>query len=115
MAQGLPPLEVNIVSIEEPDEDEIRIHLPEDDDDVFANIPLDFTLVGAMGTELGSLDEALRGPNAKEWQAALDYEISQLEKLGTWVLEDPSKGVPIIPCTEVLKEKHGPTGEIKSY
>jgi hypothetical protein len=42
----------------------------------------------------------------------LDYEINQLEKLGTWVLEDLPEGEPVIPCTEVLKEKPGPTGEI---
>ena len=57
-----------------------------------------------MGPEPASLDEALRGPNAKEWQATLDYEIHQLEKLGTWVLKDLPKGEPVIPCTKVLKE-----------
>ena len=115
MAEALPPLEANVVSLADPDDDEVGIHLPEDDDDVFAMLPPDFATVGAMGTEPASLDEALRGPNAKEWQAALDYEISQLEKLGTWVLEDLPKGEPIIPCTEVLKEKRGPNGEIESY
>ena len=115
MAQALPPLEANVVSLADPDDDEIGIHLPEDDDDIFATLPPDFATVGAMGTEPASIDEALRGPNAKEWQAALDYEISQLEKLGTWVLEDSAEGEPVIPCTEVLKEKRGPTGEIESY
>jgi hypothetical protein len=66
-------------------------------------------------TEPASIDEVLQGPNAKEWQAVLDYKINQLEKLGTWVLEDLPKGEPVIPCTEVLKEKCGPTGKIKSY
>jgi hypothetical protein len=115
MAEALPPLEANVVSIADSDDDEIGIHLPEDDDNMFASLPPDFTIVSAMGTEPASIDEALRGPNAKEWQAALDYEINQLEKLGTWVLEDPPKGEPIIPCTEVLREKRGPTGEIESY
>jgi len=68
-----------------------------------------------MGTEPRSFDEALRGPNAKEWQAAFDYEISQLEKLGTWVIEDLPAGHTAIPCNEVLREKRGPTGEIESY
>jgi len=68
-----------------------------------------------MGTEPQSLDGALHGPNAKEWQAALDYEISQLEKLGTWVIEDLPKGHTAIPCNKVLKEKRGPDGEITSY
>ena len=115
MADALPPLEANFVSLADPDDDDIGIYLPEDDDDMFAMLPPDFATVGAMGTEPASIDEALRGPNAKEWQAALDYEISQLEKLGTWVLVDLPKGEPVIPCTEVLKEKRGPTGEVETY
>ncbi|KAG2743666.1 hypothetical protein P692DRAFT_20644316, partial [Suillus brevipes Sb2] len=31
-----------------------------------------------------TLSQALSGPDAVEWQEAIDYEISQLEKLGTW-------------------------------
>jgi len=115
MADALPPLEANFVSLADPDDDDIGIYLPEDDDDMFAMLPPDFATVGAMGTEPASIDEALRGPNAKEWQAALDYKISQLEKLGTWVLVDLPKGEPVIPCTEVLKEKRGPTGEVETY
>lgn len=61
------------------------------------------------------MDEALHGPNAKEWQAALDYEIGQLEKLGTWVVENSPKGQMAIPCGEVLKAKHGPNNEVQSY
>ena len=51
----------------------------------------------------------------KEWQTALDYEIGQLEKLGTWVIEDLPKGHNMIPCSAVLKEKRGPDCEITSY
>lgn len=39
---------------------------------MFTPLPPDFAIVGAMGTEPASIDEALRGPNAKEWKAALD-------------------------------------------
>ena len=42
----------------------------------------------------------------------LDYEISQLEKLRTWVIEDLLKGQIVILCSVVLKEKCGPDGEI---
>ncbi|KAG2737776.1 hypothetical protein P692DRAFT_20704442, partial [Suillus brevipes Sb2] len=31
-----------------------------------------------------TLQQALNGPDGIEWQEAVDYEISQLEKLGTW-------------------------------
>ncbi|KAG2048406.1 hypothetical protein BDR06DRAFT_895720 [Suillus hirtellus] len=33
-----------------------------------------------------TLSQALRGPDAEKWKKALDYEISQLEKLGTYEL-----------------------------
>ena len=72
-------------------------------------------LVGAPSSDPHSLDEALLGPDMKKWQAALEYEISQLEKLGTWVIEDLPKGYPVIPCGEVLKIKRRPDGEIQSY
>ena len=114
MHKGLPHLEANIVDSNHLDDD-FGIDLPEDDDGLFADLPPDFALVGAIGTEPQSIDEALRGPNAKEWQTALNYEINQLEKLGTWVIEDLPAGESAIPCTEVLKEKQGPTGEVETY
>ena len=79
------------------------------------NLPPNFAFVGTMDSEPESLDEALRGPKAKEWQTALEYEINQLEKLNTWVVEDLPKQHTAIPCSEVLKIKRGPDGEIKSY
>ncbi|KAG2741519.1 hypothetical protein P692DRAFT_20648548, partial [Suillus brevipes Sb2] len=36
-----------------------------------------------------TLKEALSGPDAEEWQQDIDYEIGQLEKLGTWEVTDP--------------------------
>jgi len=114
MAEAKPPLVANIAEFDLRDDEE-QIQFPEDDDDVASDLPPDFALIGCMGTEPRSFDEALRGPNAKEWQAAFDYEISQLEKLGTWVIEDLPAGHTAIPCNEVLREKRGPTGEIESY
>jgi hypothetical protein len=58
-----------------------------------------------------TLQQALKGPDAAEWQEAIDYEISQLEKLGTWQIVDLPKGVNIIPCHFVLATKRGPNGE----
>ena len=116
MAHALPPLEANIAGINLNDDNlDIKIELPEDEESWSADLPPDFALLGSMGTKPRSIDEVLCGPNAKEWQAALDYEISQLEKLGTWVIEDLPKGHTAIPCNEVLKEKCGPDGEITSY
>ena len=47
----------------------------------FEDLPPDLAMVAHNGIDPQTLDEALRGPNAKEWQAALDYEIGQLERI----------------------------------
>ena len=115
MHNALPPLQANAAYLADPsDNDKIGMYISEDDDHLLT-LPADFATVGAMGTEPASIDEALRGPNAKEWQAALDYEINQLEKLRTWVIEDLPPGQTAIPNSIVLKEKKGPNGEIETY
>ncbi|KAH7903203.1 hypothetical protein BJ138DRAFT_982154, partial [Hygrophoropsis aurantiaca] len=45
-----------------------------------------------------TFQEALNGPDSMEWQEAIDYEISQLEKLKTWEVVHPPRGANIIPC-----------------
>ena len=107
MAQGLPPLDANIADLQN--------DIPEDKDNWEVELPPDFALIGALGTEPRSLNDVLSRPHAKEWQTVLDYEISQLEKLGTWVIEDLPKGHNTIPCSAMLKEKCGLDGEITSY
>lgn len=81
----------------------------------FYDLPPDIAAIGHIGADPKTLDEALHGPNAKEWQTALDYEINQLEKLATWVVEDLPPGQTAIPCSEVVKVKRGPSGEVQSY
>ena len=107
MAEGLPLLDANVV--------ELNAEIVEDEDDWEVELPPDFVLIGTLGTEPKSLDDMLSGPHAKEWQTALDYEIGQLQKLGTLVIEDLPKGHTAIPCSVVLKEKRSPNGEITSY
>jgi hypothetical protein len=91
--------------------------LDEVDEDVYSsyNLPPDIALTGYSFLDPMTLDEALRGPNTQEWLKALDYEISQLEKLGTWVVEDLPVGQTSIPCTGVTRVKRGPDGEVQSY
>lgn len=38
-------------------------------------LPLDIALMGYTHLDLKMLDKALHGPNLKEWQEALEYEI----------------------------------------
>ena len=63
MAKGLLPLEVNIA--------ELNAEIAEDEDDWEVELPPDFALIGALGMEPKSIDDALSGPHAKEWQTAL--------------------------------------------
>ena len=58
-----------------------------------------------------TLGQALNDPDAVEWQEAIDYEISQLEKLGTWEVIDKPSGANVIPCHFVLATKRGPDGQ----
>ena len=78
-------------------------------------LPPDFALIRPMNSEPKSLDKALRSPDADKWQEALEYEISQLERLDTWVVEDLPKGQVAISCSKVLKIKRGPDGKIQRY
>jgi len=97
------------------DTEDVSDQIAEDNDKIFDMLPPDFALVAPLNSEPQSLDKALHGPDAKQWQEALDYEIGQLEKLGTWTIEDLPKGHTPIPCSEVLKLKRGPSGEVQSY
>jgi hypothetical protein len=54
-----------------------------------------------------TLQQALNGPASAEWQEALNYEISQLEKLGTWEIVDLPHSTNLIPCHFVLATKQG--------
>ena len=55
------------------------------DGDVYVPPLADFALGSSLGNEPKMLDKALCTPHAKQWQAAYNYEITQLEKLSTWV------------------------------
>jgi hypothetical protein len=61
------------------------------------------------------LDKALHGPNVAEWEAALKYEINQLEKLETWIVEDLPPGQTAIPCSAITCVKRGPNSKVQSY
>ena len=75
-------------------------------------LPLDIAALGHSNLDPKTFDKALHGPNAKEWQEALDYKINQLQKLGTWVMEDLTAGQTAIPCSKVVRVKRGPDGKV---
>ena len=78
-------------------------------------LPLDVVALGHSNLDPKTFKEALCGPNTKEWQEALDYEINRLQKLGTWVVEDLPTGQTAIPCSEVMRVKRGPDSKDQSY
>jgi hypothetical protein len=65
-------------------------------------------LTSSMGTEPASINEALRSPDAEAWNTALEYEISQLQKLHIWEIvdkpKDKPKDKPTIPCSHLARE-----------
>jgi Reverse transcriptase (RNA-dependent DNA polymerase) len=81
----------------------------------FYDLLLDVILVGQHADDPMMLDKALQGLDAKHWQEALEYKIGQLEKIGTWEIVDLPHGHTAIPCSEVLRVKRGPDGEVQSY
>jgi Reverse transcriptase (RNA-dependent DNA polymerase) len=87
----------------------------DDDLDDFYELPPDIALAGHYDTDPKTINKALRGPNTREWQDVLEYEISQLEKLGTWEVVDLPKGEIAILCSEITRVKLGPNGEVQSY
>jgi hypothetical protein len=65
----------------------------------------------AAAEEEPTLQQALDGPDASEWQEAIDYELGQLKKLGTWEIVNAPDSVNLIPCHYVLATKRGPNSE----
>src|ERR1700749_2788619 len=115
---GKNPLTANVATIKDVEEEaeSNRQFSSDNDSDEFPDLPFDFfTLHTTMGSEPKTLDEALAGPSAKEWQAAYDYEISQLLKMGVFAAEDLPKGETVIPYSLVFKEKRSADGNIESY
>ena len=106
---------------EENDEEKyIPIEDPEDAEDF--EIPPEFDLVAtfkalgsSMGNEPRTLDEAFNGPKAAEWKKAYNYELGQLESMGTWEIVDLPEGEKAIPYQIVFKEKLDGEGNIETY
>ena len=101
-----------IAHLDDPNEDQ---NVPDDSHEDTNYIYEDVALVGSHSSDPKTLDEALRGPDSEHWEKALQYEINQLEKLDTWEVEDLPAGHTAIPCSEVVKVKRGPSGEVQSY
>ena len=60
---------------------QLPLHIVKTEEIFSSDLPPDFALVGSIRSDPKTLNEALHGPDTKHWQEALEYEISQLEKL----------------------------------
>jgi hypothetical protein len=107
-------LSASYIDVESEGELENDLGIILDGDDLHG-LPQEYALAGAFGHEPKTLHEALETSNAKEWQAAHEYEIGQLQKLKTWVIVDLPKGQYAIPHSEVFHEKRGPSGNIETF
>ena len=112
-------LETNFAVVEFESDEEVE-NAPEEalfavDGDLYVPPLEDYALGTSLGNEPKTLDEALCIPHAKQWQAAYDYEIAQLQKLGTWELVKLPPGKIPIPHSLVFREKLDADGNIDSW
>ena len=73
---------------------------------------VEYTYLALPGDEPESVEEALNGPDAREWEPALKAELDVLERHKTWRLVERPHGKPVIPCHFILRTKRRPDGDI---
>ena len=70
------------------------------------------------GVELAtpaSYEEAVTGPQKKQWEAAINEELQSLTTNNVWELIDTPQGANIVSCKWVFKVKRLPSGQIDRY
>lgn len=60
-------------------------------------------------------EEALTGPEAAKWKAAMDEEYNTLQQMGTWKLTDLPKGWKTIGCRWVFLRKRDKKGKVIKF
>jgi hypothetical protein len=78
-------------------------------------IPTHFALATGSNNDPRTVKEALEAHDAEQWQDAMDAEIRQLERLGTWKLVYPPTGVNVISSGFVFHRKHDYKGAVSSH
>jgi hypothetical protein len=82
-----------------------------------ANLDFAFTVAEAasLDNDPKSVKEACTRSDWLQWQLAMDAEMSQLMKLGTWELIDLPAGRKAIPCRWVYRLKRDAAGKVVKY
>jgi reverse transcriptase-like protein len=60
-------------------------------------------------------EDAVSGPQKKQWEAAISDELRSLAENNVWELVDTPKGVNIVSNKWVFKIKRQPSGQIEKY
>jgi hypothetical protein len=71
--------------------------------------------LSAISEDQPPIEDAINGPESGDWKQAIEAELAQIEKLGTWELVEPPDNANIIPCRWVLRRKRNALGEISRY
>ena len=61
------------------------------------------------------VENAINGPESGDWKHAINEELAQIEKLGTWELVEAPNDANVIPCRWVLCRKRNAQGKISRY
>jgi hypothetical protein len=97
--------------------DEAALAIVERDED---NEPADAicfhdVVLSAISEDQPPIADAINGSDSRDWKAAIDAELAQIEKLGTWELVEVPDNANIIPCCWVLHRKRNTQGKISCY
>src|SRR6266850_5187943 len=89
----------------------------DEEDLLFAGIMEMADIDYALGTggEPHTLKEALSGEDANKWKTAVQAELDQIEKLGTWKIVEAPQGANIVSSKYVFKHKRDEKGNIIKY
>ena len=88
----------------------------EDGEDLLiAAIMQEYALASGTEGEPKSLKEALGGDEASKWRAAVQAELEQIEKLGTWDIVEAPADANIVSSKFVFRLKRDEHGNITKY
>jgi hypothetical protein len=71
--------------------------------------------MSAITEDQPHIDEAIKGPESDQWKEAIEAELTQIEKLGTWDIVEAPLGANIIDSRFVLRRKRDAQGNISRY
>jgi len=71
--------------------------------------------MSAVAEDQPLIENAINRPESGDWKNAVEAELTQIEKLGTWELVEAPNDANIIPCRWVLRRKRNAQGQISRY